>query len=153
MEEELSMQINKLTKEIYSDKTIPLAPSGRLSLFTYELAINLYFQKKHPHDLNVDAWLEKVRRFIELNKSNLIKISISRFDEKDLNVSLESMATLMSLIAFSNQNILYFNAACRISDAIDIHYGKKPWTNPEAVIFVKKLVSFPSFFIGKSYEA
>ena len=103
--------------------------------------------------MNVNAWLEKVRRFIELNKSNLIKISISRFDEKYLNVSLESMATLMSLIAFSNQNILYFNAACRIYDAIDIHYGKKPWINPEAAIFVKKLVSFPSFFIGKSYEA
>ena len=49
------------------------------------------------------------------------------------------MATLMSLIAFSNQNILYFNAACRISDAIDIHYGKS-LGQIEAAIFVKKLV-------------
>ncbi len=134
-----------------SDEVL-LALPARIESFSEGLLMNLLcqlFTEETEQSLPKRKWLEKVRRYFEINKANLWEISCRRFGTKEnAQLTLERMLLFMSAYAYFLQDIKLYSAA---SNAYDIIKSKSPsnrWQMEGIEEFIESIIENPERYIG-----
>jgi hypothetical protein len=145
---------NAIKKEFKHDITITEVPKGKITAFSMEQAASILNLLEANTDTNtINGWLEKVRRYCEINRAKLITVSTKRFgDVHNARLSLEAMAVLMATSAYLQKNILHFNAASTICDALDTKYSEEKWLSLSCSRLVHTSIANPNYFVGHKYE-
>ncbi|MEZ5757431.1 MAG: hypothetical protein R3D86_04350 [Emcibacteraceae bacterium] len=102
----------------------------------------------------LSEWLEKVRRYIEINRPNLWKISCKRFGSaENAQLCLERMVCLLAIYAYDYNDILLFNATCNGYDSLNVKFSSKNWKQQNLRKIIVTVVSNPSRYVEFSNEA
>ena len=151
---EVGRRLEKIRAKCNCNVIIQDTPNGKIISFSMDEAITIITNLIGNSDKNVyKDWLEKVRRYCEINRANLLAISSQRFgDLENTRKTLEAMAVLMAGSAYSLNNILLYNACGTLCDVIDAKYSKQKWLDQPACQLVYTILDNPHFFIGKKHE-
>jgi len=145
---------NIIKTEFKHDLIISEVPTVKISEFSMEQAASIISLLEANSDIGAEqGWLEKVRRYCEINRAKLIVVSVKRFGSThNARLTLEAMAVLMSASAYLQRNILNFNAASTLCDALDSKYTEGKWLSQSSSDLVHTIVANPNYFIGNKYE-
>jgi hypothetical protein len=145
---------NAIKTEFKHDLVVTEVPKTKITAFSMEQAASISTLLTANTDTGIaNGWVEKVRRYSELNRARLIAVSTKRFGgADDARMTLEAMAVLMSASAYLQKNILHFNAACTLCDALDAKYTEEKWLSQSCSNLVHSVVANPDYFMGNKYE-
>jgi len=129
-------------------------PNGKISEFSLELALDIFslLEQNFSSEL-VNGWVEKVRKYVEVNRSKLITTSAQRFGGPHEGAStLEAMGVLMALTALTKVSIIHFNATCTIWDALQKTYSEKQCQSRASLNLISQVTGNSQYFIGRKYD-
>ena len=146
--------INKLKAELKNDAKVMKVPKGKLCEFSSELALGIFLLLEADSKGQLaNEWIEKVRKYAEINRPQLLAVSNKRFgDAGSAFEALEAMAILMALTSFTKASIIHFNATCTIWNAVKKRYGDKECEMKSSLRLIAEIVNNPKYFVGKKYE-
>ena len=129
-------------------------PTGKISEFSLELALNIFsLLEQNVNSELVDGWVEKVRKYIEVNRPKLLMTSAQRFGGASKGAAtIEAMGVLMALTAFTKVSIIHFNATCTIWDALQKTYSEKQCQSGASLNLMSLVTGNPQYFIGRKNE-
>tara|TARA_B100000768_G_scaffold181931_1_gene207515 strand:- start:2126 stop:2608 length:483 start_codon:yes stop_codon:yes gene_type:complete len=141
--------IKKLKGDFSSKVQISAVPVGKISDFSMEQVIPiLTFLETDPRSEIAIAWLEKIRRFIEVNRPKLLSVGNQRFGgARRARYVLEAMATLMAVASLLTKQIIYYNATCTVFDALNKVSKGTPWHSESSSKLVENIVFNPRYFV------
>ena len=97
-------------------------------------------------------WLEKFRRYCEINRPNLKEISLRRFGKDDVQKNLEYMTLVLSVGTYCTKKILLFNALATIVDFLSSSPFSKKWCHYEIKEIAEAVLSKPDSYIGNRHD-
>lgn len=150
--------INKTIRNLMHDfkdkNNITELPKGKISEFSLQQTLEIYtlLEKGGKKEL-VNTWIEKVRKFIEINRPRLVINSAQRFGGTAKGIdSLEGMGTLMALTAYTKKSIIYYNATCTVWDTLHKSYSDKQLKTKTTLNLIHQVTNNPQYYIGRKHE-
>lgn len=127
--------------------TVPPVPR-RIESFSRDLSLDLV--ASIVADKNVAPWIEKTRRYIEINRPRLKEVSRSRFGtRKEADSTLRSMGYVLAINAYHNNCLLSFNALGSLVDAVP---SVRQPSSDEMVKVMESTLSLASRFVDMRHD-
>lgn len=102
-------------------------PPARIEDFGWEIVSEILHAEWLPGDYPapaLDAWLEKIRRYAEINRADLWRISVRRFESpKGAGEALCRMLVVLAAVGASRRNLLLLNACAEVRDCVGSRRG------------------------------
>ena len=146
--------IDDIKVDFHDEVELRRVPKHKITQFSIEESISiLLLLENNSQCQNANLWLEKIRRYSEINRPKLLSVSKRRFGGASVALEvLQAMATTMAYAAFLKKSAIYYNATCAIGNALARKHNVFIKDDSPSRMLVHMIISNPSYFIGRKHE-